>query len=167
MDLVKSITAPHTNSQYNINTPHTLGDSCKGICSLFSAKPKWRWTRTLLIYCKVYILNNFCPSQVTLCVHTFNFIIIPSTYDWTQRPRSGYYIWQETTEEEGQVQHVTMLVYSLTPHSSNRQQRPPQTITLIILTAWWIWKHRNGCIFEGDRPSVSHLSATIKDEARP
>lgn len=35
--------------------------------------------------------------------------------------------------------------------------------SLIILTAWWIWKHRNGCIFDGDRPSVSHLTTTIKD----
>ena len=38
--------------------------------------------------------------------------------------------------------------------------------SLIILPAWWIWKHRNSCTFDGDRPSVSHLCSTIKDEAR-
>lgn len=27
-------------------------------CSLFSAKPKWRWSRTLLIYCKVHIYST-------------------------------------------------------------------------------------------------------------
>uniref|UniRef100_A0A453KVK7 Reverse transcriptase zinc-binding domain-containing protein n=1 Tax=Aegilops tauschii subsp. strangulata TaxID=200361 RepID=A0A453KVK7_AEGTS len=38
--------------------------------------------------------------------------------------------------------------------------------SLIILIAWWIWKHRNSCTFDGDRPPVSHLCSTIKDEAR-
>lgn len=38
--------------------------------------------------------------------------------------------------------------------------------SLIILTAWWLWKHRNGCIFDGDRPSITLISDTIKDEAR-
>lgn len=38
--------------------------------------------------------------------------------------------------------------------------------SLIILTAWWLWKHRNGCVLDGDRSSVSHLYSTIKDEAR-
>lgn len=38
--------------------------------------------------------------------------------------------------------------------------------SIIILTAWWIWKHRNGCTFDHDRPSVSHLITNIKEEAR-
>ena len=38
--------------------------------------------------------------------------------------------------------------------------------SLIILTAWWIWKHRNACIFDGEQPSTSRLSGIIRDEAR-
>lgn len=38
--------------------------------------------------------------------------------------------------------------------------------SLVLLTAWWIWKQRNACVFDNDRASVSHLSSTIKDEAR-
>lgn len=37
--------------------------------------------------------------------------------------------------------------------------------SLLILTAWWLWKHRDGCIFDGDRPLVTHISGVIKDEA--
>lgn len=37
--------------------------------------------------------------------------------------------------------------------------------SLIILTAWWLWKHHNGCIVDGDRPSISGIYNTIKDEA--
>ncbi|XP_073367977.1 uncharacterized protein [Aegilops tauschii subsp. strangulata] len=37
--------------------------------------------------------------------------------------------------------------------------------SLIILSAWWIWKHHNTCIFEGARPSITFTSNTIKDEA--
>lgn len=38
--------------------------------------------------------------------------------------------------------------------------------SLIILTAWWLWKHCNGCVFDGDRPSITLISDTIKDEVR-
>ena len=38
--------------------------------------------------------------------------------------------------------------------------------SLIILTAWWIWKQRNACIFDGATPSITFTSDTIKDEAR-
>ena len=37
--------------------------------------------------------------------------------------------------------------------------------SLITLTTWWLWKHRNGCIFGGDQPLVTRLSSIIKDEA--
>ena len=38
--------------------------------------------------------------------------------------------------------------------------------SLIILLAWWIWKQRNACIFDGATPSITFTSDTIKDEAR-
>ena len=34
-----------------------------------------------------------------------------------------------------------------------------------LLVPWMIWKHRNGCVFEGATPSVTSLTARIKDEA--
>lgn len=46
---------------------------------------------------------------------------------------------------------------------------PPQQrkgfASLVIITAWFIWKHRNAAIFDGLQPSNSHLLSTIKDEA--
>ena len=38
--------------------------------------------------------------------------------------------------------------------------------SLVIITAWAIWKHRNNIIFDGLQPSNGDLLATIKDEAR-
>jgi hypothetical protein len=36
--------------------------------------------------------------------------------------------------------------------------------TLVALGAWWIWKHRNSCVFEGSSPSVVRVVQDIKDE---
>jgi hypothetical protein len=36
---------------------------------------------------------------------------------------------------------------------------------MILLTTWWIWKHRNAAVFENTRPSVASLLETIKAEA--
>jgi hypothetical protein len=36
---------------------------------------------------------------------------------------------------------------------------------LVALVAWWIWKHRNACVFDGIAPSVSVVLQNIKDEA--
>ena len=38
--------------------------------------------------------------------------------------------------------------------------------SLVVLVAWWIWKQRNACIFDGATPSITFTSDTIKDEAR-
>nr|XP_040249685.1 uncharacterized protein LOC120967149 [Aegilops tauschii subsp. strangulata] len=38
--------------------------------------------------------------------------------------------------------------------------------SIIALTAWEIWKHRNAAIFDGVRPSTDELVQLIKDEAR-
>ena len=38
--------------------------------------------------------------------------------------------------------------------------------SLIILTAWWLWKHRNSRVFDGATPSLTLIIDTIKDEAR-
>jgi hypothetical protein len=40
------------------------------------------------------------------------------------------------------------------------------TLLMILLTAWWIWKHRNAAVFDNTRPSVASLVDTIKAEAR-
>lgn len=37
--------------------------------------------------------------------------------------------------------------------------------TIIILTAWLLWKHRNACIFDGAQPSNMELIRDIKLEA--
>jgi hypothetical protein len=37
---------------------------------------------------------------------------------------------------------------------------------MILLTAWWIWKHRNAAVFDNTQPSVASLLDTIKAEAR-
>ena len=38
--------------------------------------------------------------------------------------------------------------------------------SLIILTAWRIWKARNACVFNDATPSTNSLIARIKDEAK-
>jgi hypothetical protein len=40
------------------------------------------------------------------------------------------------------------------------------TSSMILLTAWWIWEHRNAAIFDNTRPSVASLLDTDKAEAR-
>jgi hypothetical protein len=40
------------------------------------------------------------------------------------------------------------------------------TSSMILLTAWWIWKHRNAAVFDNTQPSVASLLDTIKAEAR-
>jgi hypothetical protein len=40
------------------------------------------------------------------------------------------------------------------------------TSSLIMLTAWWIWKLRNAVVFDAATPDTANLSDTIRDEAR-
>uniref|UniRef100_A0ACD5UP04 Uncharacterized protein n=1 Tax=Avena sativa TaxID=4498 RepID=A0ACD5UP04_AVESA len=40
------------------------------------------------------------------------------------------------------------------------------TSSVIMLTAWWIWKHRNAVVFDNESPSVAPLVGMIKAEAR-
>jgi hypothetical protein len=40
------------------------------------------------------------------------------------------------------------------------------TSSMILLMAWWIWKHRNAAVFDNTQPSVASLLDTIKAEAR-
>ena len=40
------------------------------------------------------------------------------------------------------------------------------TSSLIMLTAWWIWKHRNAAIFDNARTSIPSPLSTIKAEAQ-
>ena len=46
---------------------------------------------------------------------------------------------------------------------------PPQQhkgfASLVIITAWFIWKHRNAAIFDGAQPSTDDLVQLIKDDA--
>lgn len=36
--------------------------------------------------------------------------------------------------------------------------------SLVILGAWSIWKHRNGCVFEGASPCVDQVLQCFKEE---
>jgi hypothetical protein len=38
--------------------------------------------------------------------------------------------------------------------------------SLVILVAWWLWKHRNVCVFEKASPSVQKVIQDIKEDAR-
>jgi hypothetical protein len=38
--------------------------------------------------------------------------------------------------------------------------------TLVILVAWWIWKHRNVCIFDGVSPNTNTVLQQIQEDAR-
>lgn len=38
--------------------------------------------------------------------------------------------------------------------------------SLFLLTALWLWKHQNGCVFDGLRPSTTRLVQTIQEEAK-
>uniref|UniRef100_A0ACD5VXS0 Uncharacterized protein n=1 Tax=Avena sativa TaxID=4498 RepID=A0ACD5VXS0_AVESA len=49
---------------------------------------------------------------------------------------------------------------------SNPRQMRKGTLLVIILTAWWIWKHRNVIVFNNESPSVAPPVDMIKAEAR-
>jgi hypothetical protein len=36
--------------------------------------------------------------------------------------------------------------------------------SLIILGAWILWKHRNGCVFDGSAPSIQTVVQEVKNE---
>jgi hypothetical protein len=38
--------------------------------------------------------------------------------------------------------------------------------TLVIFVAWWIWKHRNACVFYGVSPNTSTVLQQIHEDAR-
>lgn len=38
--------------------------------------------------------------------------------------------------------------------------------SLVMLVAWWLWKQRNNCVFEGDAPSGNQIIQNIKDDAQ-
>ncbi|XP_071680410.1 uncharacterized protein [Lolium perenne] len=40
------------------------------------------------------------------------------------------------------------------------------TSSVIMLTTWWIWKHRNAAVFDNARPSVTSLFNDITADAR-
>jgi hypothetical protein len=37
--------------------------------------------------------------------------------------------------------------------------------SMTLLIAWLLWKQRNACVFEGERPSTTHLLSQIHKEA--
>ncbi|PNT66841.1 hypothetical protein BRADI_3g17528v3 [Brachypodium distachyon] len=38
--------------------------------------------------------------------------------------------------------------------------------SIIMLTAWWIWKHRNAAVFDNATPNIGSLADQIKVDAR-
>ncbi|XP_047095402.1 uncharacterized protein LOC124707763 [Lolium rigidum] len=55
--------------------------------------------------------------------------------------------------------------WSLVVRTAPRQLRK-DTSSVIMLTTWWIWKHRNAAVFDNARPSVTSLSNDIAADAR-
>ncbi|KAK1648579.1 hypothetical protein QYE76_066384 [Lolium multiflorum] len=55
--------------------------------------------------------------------------------------------------------------WSLVVRTAPRQLRKG-TSSVIMLTAWWIWKHRNAAVFDNARPSVTSLFNDITADAR-
>jgi hypothetical protein len=55
--------------------------------------------------------------------------------------------------------------WSLAVRTAPRQLRKG-TSSIIMLTAWWIWKHRNAAVFDNARPSVTSLFNDIRSDAR-
>jgi len=37
--------------------------------------------------------------------------------------------------------------------------------SLVILGAWFLWKHRNSCVFDGSAPNIQIAIQAFKDEA--
>lgn len=37
---------------------------------------------------------------------------------------------------------------------------------IVILVIWWLWKHRNKCVFEGGTPSANAILQNIKNDAK-
>lgn len=52
--------------------------------------------------------------------------------------------------------------------TSNRFAEPVRhgLNSLVILSAWLLWKHRNNCVFNGATPCVSRVLHQARDEAR-
>ncbi|XP_051219522.1 uncharacterized protein [Lolium perenne] len=72
--------------------------------------------------------------------------------------------WIRSTSEppsEGDFVEWWSLVVRTTP-----RQLLKGTSSIIMLTAWWIWKHRNAAIFDNAQPSVRSLFNDIRTEAR-
>ncbi|GJN24497.1 hypothetical protein PR202_gb12240 [Eleusine coracana subsp. coracana] len=38
--------------------------------------------------------------------------------------------------------------------------------SLVMLVAWWLWKHQNDCVFEGSSPSTQWIIQGIIDDAK-
>jgi hypothetical protein len=36
--------------------------------------------------------------------------------------------------------------------------------SLVILVAWWLWKHRNECVFDGASPNISIIMQHIHED---
>ena len=55
--------------------------------------------------------------------------------------------------------------WAMAIHDSSTGQRKGLA-SLVALTAWTIWRHRNACIFDGATPSTTLPIHDIKEEAR-
>ena len=74
-----------------------------------------------------------------------------------------YWCRSTATIPDQDEEFITWLTSALaaTPRSLRRG-----LASIAILTAWWLWKHRNGCVFNGDHPSVNRAFNDIREEAR-
>jgi hypothetical protein len=37
--------------------------------------------------------------------------------------------------------------------------------SLVMLVAWWLWKHRNACVFDKASPDISRIIQHIQEDA--
>jgi hypothetical protein len=68
-------------------------------------------------------------------------------------------------KEAGNILQYEQRCWELVVRTVPRQLRMG-TSPVIMLTAWWIWKHRNAAVFDNAWPSVTSLFNDIVVEAR-
>lgn len=105
--------------------------------------------------CASYVARSTRPSIMHLLVQcTFSKITWHEILSWCRLPMllpnedASFFPWWSATLD------------------ASRPSLRKGLNSLIALTAWSIWKHRNAALFDNLRPSTDELVHTIKDEAR-
>jgi len=70
--------------------------------------------------------------------------------------------WQQLTPDQNAI--VFQDWWGEAESRVDKQQRKGFN-SLVILVAWWLWKHRNECVFDSVSPSCQRIIRDIKDDA--